>query len=194
MFKFFACVTTIFTLFSSFGLYAASGYISDDVYVFIHTGPSNKYKILGSVKAGTPIEILKLSNDGNYQQIVDDKKRTGWIKSEFLSTTPSLRVTNERLQQRLDEINKQSDTTSDNLIQATQKINQLERALQDSNTKLIQAQESERNALSKLKGEDERIKMQWAKNGGMLVGISILFGVALTFLPKKKKKKGGNWS
>ena len=193
MFTFFTRLATIITLFSSFGLSAAPGYISDDVYVYLHSGPGTNYRILGSIIAGTPIEILKASDDGQFNQIKDDKERIGWVKAALTSTSPSVRVNYSKLQQQLAQLQQKTMSASDELTQANNKINKLEQSLKAANGKLLQAQDSERIALAQLKGEDEQIKMQWAMNGGMLVGISILLGVALTYLPKKKKKSG-NWS
>ncbi|NRA84559.1 MAG: TIGR04211 family SH3 domain-containing protein [Gammaproteobacteria bacterium] len=193
MFKFFVQLIAFLALFSSFGLFAASGYISDNLYTFMHSGPSTKYKIIGSITAGAKVEIISTSEDGTYVQITDAKKRTGWVKAEFTSKAPSVRIAYKNLQQQFSQLNQDKSTTSEQLLQATAKINQLEQALDSTNAKLSQAQSSEKSALSQLNGEEEYIKMQWAINGGILVGISILFGIALTFLPKKKKKSG-NWS
>ena len=170
-------------LFSSFSLLAAPGFVSDDVYVYMHSGPSTKFRIIGSITAGTPIELLKLSGDRKFRLIKDSKGRTGWLKVEFTSKKASIRQRQESLKQQVKQLNLQDVSSSDALTTAKSRIKKLEHSLNSSNKKLQQAQESEQHALSQLKGEDEQLKMQWAINGGMLVGISILFGVALTFIP-----------
>jgi SH3 domain protein len=186
-------MATLGALFCSFGLFAASGFVSDDVYAYLHSGPSTKYRIVGSITAGAPIQILKRSDDGKFRQIKDEKGRTGWLKVEFTSTKPSIREHAKKLQQQVTKLEKQDVSSSDALEKAHSRVKKLEHSLNSANKKLQQAQDSERRALSQLKGEDEQLKMQWAINGGMLVGISILFGVVLTFIPKKKKKSS-NWS
>jgi len=180
-------------IFSSFTLLAAPGFVSDDVYAYMHSGPSTKFRIIGSITAGAPIELLKLSDDRKFRLIKDGKGRSGWLKVEFTSKKASIRQREKSLLEQVKQLKQQDVSSSDAVATAKSRIKKLEHSLNSSNKKLQQAQESERLALSQLKGEDERLKMQWAINGGMLVGISILFGVALTFIPKKKKKNA-NWS
>ncbi|NRA71684.1 MAG: TIGR04211 family SH3 domain-containing protein [Gammaproteobacteria bacterium] len=194
MLKFFSRFAIVMTLLCSGSLYAASGHISDNIYIFFHSGPGTNFKILGSLTAGTPIEILKQSDDGQFNKIKDPKGRTGWVKSSFTSSKNSLRVRYDNLQDKLSAIEQQASSSSNSLEQALAKVANLEQSLKQSSDELIQAKNSERLALSKLEGEDAHIRMQWLINGGVLVGFSILFGIALTFLPKKKKKSSGNWS
>ncbi|MGO1296709.1 MAG: TIGR04211 family SH3 domain-containing protein, partial [Vibrio sp.] len=39
-------------------LLAQEHYISDELFTYMHSGPTNKYRIIGSVNAGEKVKIL----------------------------------------------------------------------------------------------------------------------------------------
>ncbi len=71
-------------------------YVSDNIFTFIHNGPGTQYRILGSVKAGEPLDVKAVNNEAGFTQVVDGRGREGWIKSSELQGEISLR---ERLPQ-----------------------------------------------------------------------------------------------
>lgn len=66
------------------------GYISDELFIYIHTGPGKKYRILGTIIAGSKVQITGSVDDG-YSEIIDDKDRTAWVESKYVTTQPGLR-------------------------------------------------------------------------------------------------------
>jgi len=171
----------------------ANGYISDNVYVFMHTGPSAKFRILGSVVSGSKIEILEKSEDNTYTKITDDKGRTGWIKSEFSSTTQSTRERFELLQEQFNRLNSTKDKLSQQTALASKSNIRLEQHITRLTSELATAERLKQETEAKLVGEEADIQLKWFIRGGILVIISMLFGVLVTFLPGKKKSKG-NWA
>lgn len=67
------------------------GYVTDDLYIYLHSGPSTKYRILGSVYAGDNIVKLAESEDGEFIQIEDKKQRVGWIAKKYFNDEQSLK-------------------------------------------------------------------------------------------------------
>ncbi len=184
----------------TFNCNAQAGFISDNVYTYIHKGPSAKFKILGSINAGDSVEILERSDNGDYTKIVDTKGREGWVMSKFTSLTPSIKKRYTDLQNSLeekvasnnnliaqrnshsDEINKLKDSHISQIEQLNNSIAQLKIDLSKANNEnlIIQTQ---------LKGEDEDIKIKWLTNGGVLVLISLFIGFIMRSLISKKKNK-----
>jgi SH3 domain protein len=92
--------------------------VSDSVEIPLRAGASNRYKVIGSVRSGSPIEVLKANKARGYTQIRTPAGVRGWIRSEQLTETPSsqellasvrqelekLQIRHTDLQQHVDEV------------------------------------------------------------------------------------------
>ncbi|MGO2569559.1 MAG: TIGR04211 family SH3 domain-containing protein, partial [Serratia proteamaculans] len=67
-------------------------YISDELNTYVHSGPGNQYRIVGTLNAGEEVTLLSVNDSTNYGQIRDAKGRNTWIPLDQLSQTPSLRT------------------------------------------------------------------------------------------------------
>lgn len=63
---------------------ADTRYVSDNIFTYIHNGPGTQYRILGSVKAGEPLEVKAVNQEAGFTQVVDGRGREGWIKNSEL--------------------------------------------------------------------------------------------------------------
>ena len=54
-------ITVLFTLLAAPAALAADRYISDDLFTFMHSGPNNTYRIMGSVNAGEKVKLLQVN-------------------------------------------------------------------------------------------------------------------------------------
>ena len=93
------------------------GYISDELFIYIHTGPGKKYRILGTIIAGSKVQITGSIDDG-YSEIIDDKNRTAWVESKYVTTQPGLRFV-------VAELNGKIATSSDYSSQLDGEVNEL---------------------------------------------------------------------
>ncbi|MCG7552881.1 TIGR04211 family SH3 domain-containing protein [Pseudoalteromonas sp. Of11M-6] len=199
-FKQFIIASLLFTSFISFAeepdenstVNAATpnGYISDNLFIFMHTGPSKNYRILGSVDAGTPITILSGAND-EFVQIKDDKAREGWVESKFVTTEPGLK-------QQLEAVNQTLVETQEALNDAQQQLPML----QQNNTNLLAENASLQDTIAGLEKQlqDERLAQQQKVQKeqhqlltyGGIIGISgIIIGVILTLFLSRRKRYDG---
>ncbi|MCP5158996.1 MAG: TIGR04211 family SH3 domain-containing protein [Gammaproteobacteria bacterium] len=64
-------------------------HVSDSVEIPLRAGASNRYKVIGSVRSGSPIEVLKVDKAKGYTQIRTSVGGRGWIRSDQLTDTPS---------------------------------------------------------------------------------------------------------
>ncbi|GEK10043.1 MULTISPECIES: TIGR04211 family SH3 domain-containing protein [Pseudoalteromonas] len=167
-----------------------NGYISDNLYIFMHTGPSKNYRILGSVDAGTPITILSGAEDG-FVQIKDDKEREGWVESKFITTEAGLK-------QQLENLNQTLVDTQTALNDAQQQLP----ILQQNNTNLLAENVALQETISGLEQQlqDERLSQQQKVQKeqhqlltyGGIIGISgIIIGVILTLFLSRRKRYDG---
>jgi len=87
---------------------ADTRYVSDNIFTYIHNGPGTQYRILGSVKAGEPLEVKAVNSEAGFTQVVDGRGREGWIKNSELQSQISLR-------ERLPQVEKERDELKDRL-------------------------------------------------------------------------------
>jgi len=118
-------IISFFVLFiTAFSLQAAEssqGYISDDLTIFMHAGAGTNYRILGTITAGTQIQITgKSSND--YSEIIDDKDRTAWVETKYITSQAGLRYV-------VADLNSKLANTSDYTAQLDGKMNELKSAV-----------------------------------------------------------------
>ncbi|WP_017444514.1 TIGR04211 family SH3 domain-containing protein [Gayadomonas joobiniege] len=173
-----------------------TAYISDELTVFVHTGPTRNYRIVDTVIAGSPIKLLQRSEDGSFSQIeYGNEKKTGWIESRYISTDESLQQAFERTREALEEKTSVLAQTESLLEgERSEKASlqtQLSRYTQDSKTlqAKLNAAETELNKLKQADAESqEKIKMDWLIKGGILAVTSLLIGYILALMPRRKKR------
>ncbi|MFT5311607.1 MAG: SH3 domain protein [Paraglaciecola sp.] len=167
-------------------------YISDDLFTFLHTGPGRNYRILGQVVAGTRVTLLQEDKKNNFVEIIDDKQRQGWVDGQFISPQQSLREVLPGLQQQLQEASQTVVQQRNAIGLLDQKITEL--STQNKNLVLKQNKLQIENAKinTQLVNHDQTAKMQWFTRGGIIAVVSLLLGIILTYLPKKRSRND-NW-
>ncbi len=91
-------ITVLFTLLAAPAALAANRYISDDLFTFMHSGPNNTYRIIGSINAGSKVQLLQANKDTGYTQVRDDRGRTGWVQSKFVTNQESMAIRLPRIE------------------------------------------------------------------------------------------------
>ena len=167
-------------------------YISDDLFTYLHAGPGRNFRILGTVVAGTRVTLLQADTDQSFVEIIDDKQRTGWIDAQFISNSRSVRELVPGLQQQVEK-------TEQTILQQRQSndlLNQQIADLTSQNTnlkkKLSGAEKENKKSTQILADYDQTAQMEWFTRGGIVAVISLLLGIILTYLPKKRRRND-NW-
>lgn len=124
-------ITVLFTLLAAPAALAANRYISDDLFTFMHSGPNNTYRIIGSINAGSKVQLLQANKDTGYTQVRDDRGRTGWVQSKFVTNQESMAIRLPRIEKELSEVKEQlanarqtSDTEKAGLVTSLETRNQ----------------------------------------------------------------------
>ncbi|MCF2857899.1 TIGR04211 family SH3 domain-containing protein [Pseudoalteromonas sp. SMS1] len=169
-----------------------NGYIVDNLYLFMHAGPGTNYRILGSIEAGTPVTITNEQNN-NYVRIIDNKERSGWVESKFVTAEPGLKQQLSELTQALDVSQNQLASLQSAMPQLQSDYDTLEsqnselqKTIKDLNAQLEQQAKS---AQSKVEREQHLLL---SYGGGIALG-GVLLGVILTLLLSRRKRYDG-WS
>lgn len=169
-----------------------SGFISDDLTIFMHAGPGTNYRILGTIIAGTQIQITGNSDKG-YSEIIDDKNRTTWVESKYITDKPGLRFVVAELNEKItsgQEFSSQLDGEV-NALKAT--IVDLETQNASLTKETAQLERTLNNTQSKLKDQDTNIQKQWFYMGAMVLGIGLLLGLILPKLFGRRKSSLDSW-
>ncbi|MEM5530390.1 SH3 domain-containing protein [Gammaproteobacteria bacterium AS21] len=91
-------VLSIFTINSCF---ANEAYISGPNSFYYHSGPSTKYKIIGSVDSQDTVEIIDTTNSHQFYKIKTKHGDTGWLSREYVSQGISEQAKTKLLRQDL---------------------------------------------------------------------------------------------
>lgn len=178
---------------------AETRYVSDNIFTYIHNGPGTQYRILGSVKAGEPLEIKSVNGEAGFTQVVDGRGREGWIKSSELQSQLSLRERLPQVEKERDELKSRlQNLNGDNEKRFAEKDGQIE--LQSNEIASLKAQlASQGEEMSNLKEQNDALtqsydnrehdmQMDWFIRGGAMVGAGILLGILLPMLPRRRSR------
>lgn len=163
-------------------------YISDELFIFLHAGPGRNFRIIGSINAGTAVSLLEVDSVAGYTQIQDERERTGWVESKFISHLPSNKLALaeaskqiKRQQEEIKAMQERMNITLDDFAKAEEHKSALNRNL----TKILE-QNAELERRIAQKGRSEQ--MIWFTRGTVLALISVVIGYFLGFFGRKKGK------
>ena len=169
-----------------------SGYISDDLFIYMHSGAGNNYRILGSINSGTEVKVTG-NNENDYTEIVDDKNRNVWVESKYVSPKPGLRFVIAELNEKLANTTSNSDNMSEALSQARNTIDNLNSEKAKLNNEISQLNKTLITTSSKLKDQDTNIKKEWFFNGAIVLVIGLVLGLIIPRLAGRRKGSMDNW-
>lgn len=167
-------------------------FISDALFVYLHSGPSNQYRIVGTVNAGQSVTYLGEDSETGYAQVQYETNKTGWLPKEYVTYTPGLVTQLENLQQEYAGSNERILQLEQQRDQLNSQLNQ---AVTERQTALEQLDQANR-AYQQLKVQLENTQSSiWEKP--MVLGAFILFGGLLLglLLPLllPKRRGGDRW-
>ncbi|BBB29071.1 TIGR04211 family SH3 domain-containing protein [Neptunomonas japonica] len=171
---------------ASLPVHAEKGHIADNVFVFVHGGPSNQYKISGRVRSGSPINILRKSSDGKFIQIRTASGKTGWVDANNVDNGDSIQIRVPKLETALE--------TSQVLVkQQSSEIQTLRGELDTFKTEngtysdqLTKLNTEIKDLNRQIDNMDESNLMRWFTYGGLVALGGVLLGLLVPYLPKKK--------
>ncbi len=82
----------------------SAAYVSDLLDVPLRAGASNRYKIIGAVRSGAAVEVLKVDAVKGYTQIRTPTGVKGWLPSAQVTDTPSSREQLAGVRQNLEQL------------------------------------------------------------------------------------------
>ncbi|WP_019613565.1 TIGR04211 family SH3 domain-containing protein [Psychromonas ossibalaenae] len=194
---------TLLSLTLSLNVSAATRYVSDDVFIYLHSGPSLDYRIIGTIKVGASVTTLKYDDSTKFMQVKTQAGKTGWVNNKELQKSlpaktmlPAVQKELKQAQAKLSSIAAENDKTLADKIQSISDKEGLITALESEKIVLqktideLKARNLELDLLQDTK--DERVKMEWLLNGGGVLLFGLLLGLLIPFIPRRKKRQN-NW-
>ncbi len=171
-------------------------WVSDSLTTYVRSGPTDGYRIVGTLKSGQKVELI--STQGDYSQVRGEGGSTVWIPSSELQAKPGQAERLPQLEQQVAELSGQLKTIDDswkNRVQGMQEtldsrkqqIDELEARRKDLDAQLTQAQSELRSTQAKLGNENKQALMQYMVYGGSIAGAGLLAGLILPSMTRRKK-------
>jgi SH3 domain protein len=165
----------------------SDAYISDSLFVYLHSGPGNQYRIVGTINAGQAITFISEDSDSGYTQIRYEDDKIGWLPKEYVNDSPGLVSQQEALTERLNnqleqlqQLGQQRENLSSQLDTA---IVERENALEQ----LTQANRSYEQLKSQLDVTNSSIWQNPMVIGSAILLIGLIFGLLLPALWPKRR-------
>lgn len=185
--------------------YARDFYISDNLFTYMHSGPGNQYRIIGSVDAGEVIKILSSNKSAGFSQIIDSQGRKGWVESKYVTADVSMSIRLPQVEKELTTVKdalanarKTSDTEKAGLVSSlkvsNKQISDLETNYRNLNQQLSDSQAEARELRAKLDTQKDDLLIRYFMYGGGVAGLGLLFGLILPHIIPRRKKKNGGWA
>ncbi|XUO83703.1 TIGR04211 family SH3 domain-containing protein [Halomonas sp. KM007] len=183
---------------SAFAQSDSQAWVSDELSTYVRSGPTDGYRIVGTLNAGEQVDVLETS--GNYTRVRSNSGDTVWVLSSELQQTPSARQQLPELQAQVEELTQELDGINDTwerrvssmtetLDIREQRIAELEARNHELDAQSEQARRQVRALQARLDTQEEDLLMRYFMYGGGVAGAGLLVGLIVPHLPRRRKKR-----
>lgn len=198
-------------------------YIRDMLYVPLRSGQGTQFRIVHKgLVSGTPLTVLKVSDDNTYTKVRTPKGTEGWVQSQYLSKEPSARnqlklakVTiaslqsdNDALSKKLSSLHSKDKSTTKQFNTTVSEKEKLEKELQrikavsakaieldTDNQRLLNDNQKLKNELDVVSADNQRLNDEKSSDAFMNGAFAVLIGVMITLMvPRLWPKKSSDWN
>ncbi|MEH0687502.1 SH3 domain-containing protein [Vibrio cholerae] len=185
--------------------FAQDRYISDQLFTYMHSGPSNQFRIIGSVDAGEKVTFIESNKDSGYSHIQDSKGRRGWVESRFVTSQESVTLRLPHVEKELAEVKEKlanaranSDQEKAGLVDSLETRNRqiadLESGYSEMSQQLTASQEEVRKLRAQLDTQKDDLLLKYFMYGGGVAGIGLLLGLILPHIIPRRKRSPSGWA
>lgn len=195
----------LFAVLAAPAAFAQDRYIADKLFTYLHSGPNNTFRIIGSVDAGDKVKFIKTNKQTGFSEIVDTKGRKGWVESKFITRKESMAIRLPKLEKELSDVKallanarKNADNEkaglADSLATRNKQISELEQNYSEISQKLTSAQTENRELRAKLDTQKDDLLLKYFTYGGGVAGFGLLLGLLLPHIIPRRKKAPNGWA
>lgn len=172
-------------------------WVSDTLSTYVRSGPTDGYRIVGTLKSGQKVELV--NTQGDYSQVRGNSGDTVWIPSSDLQEVPGQTERLPQLTQEVADLSAKLKSIDDDWktkVQGMQEtldsrkklVDELEARTKDLNAQLTDVQSELRSTQAKLGDENNQVLMRYMVYGGSIAGGGLLLGLILPALSRGRKR------
>ncbi len=170
-------------------LWAASpSHISDEVTVFVHSGPSNQYRITGRFTSGETVTVLARNENSGYLHVRNESGKDGWVDGKFIKPGYSVKVRLPQVQAAYDQSQEKLTAQADELARLRVQLTEEQEARTGSTARIAQLENRIVELQGQIDGMDQTNLMRWFSYGGIVALGGLLLGLIVPYLPKKRRR------
>lgn len=177
-------------------------WVSDNLSTYVRSGPTDGYRIVGTLSSGTKVELVR--TQGDYSQVRGESGDTVWIPTSDLQTVPGKAERLETLEQRAASLSTELEGINDSWktrVQGMQEtldsrkalIDELEAARSSLDSQLSQANAELRETKAQLGEEQQQVLMRYMVYGGSIAGAGLVVGLILPTMLRVRRKRNDQW-
>ena len=177
-------------------------WVSDSLTTYVRSGPTDGYRIVGTLSSGQKVELL--GTQGDYSQVRGENGNTVWIPSRDLQEVPGQAERLPQLEQKVAELSAELegiDGTWKTRVQGMQEtldsrkklIDELQAARTALDSELSQARAELRDVQAQLGEENQQVLMRYMVYGGSIAGAGLLAGLILPTMLRVRRKRNDQW-
>ncbi|WP_111413760.1 TIGR04211 family SH3 domain-containing protein [Billgrantia lactosivorans] len=176
----------------------ATHWVSDELTTYVRSGPTDGYRIVGTLAAGEPVSVIETS--GDYSRVESDDGERVWILSDELQESPSARDRLPQLERQVEQLETELDginetwegrvaTMTETLEAREQRIAELEERNHQLDGEAEQSRRTVRQLQARLDTQEEDLLMRYFMYGGGVAGAGLLVGLIVPHLPRRRRKR-----
>ncbi|WP_234274004.1 TIGR04211 family SH3 domain-containing protein [Billgrantia zhangzhouensis] len=176
----------------------AAHWVSDELTTYVRSGPTDGYRIVGTLTAGEPVTLLETS--GDYSRVENGDGERVWVLSSELQETPSARERLPRMEAQVEQLETElggiNETWEGRVAAMTETLEARERRiaeLEERNRQLDseadQSRQTIRQLQARLDTQEEDLLMRYFMYGGGVAGAGLLVGLIVPHLPRKRRRR-----
>lgn len=173
-------------------------WVADDLATYVRSGPTNEYRIVGTLTSGEEVTVLE--TQGDYTRVRSSSGDEVWIENDDLQAErslsermPELQEKVESLSSRLEGINEQWQsrvaTMTETLEQRDARIEELESRNAELTRQTSQALQKVRGLQARLDTQEQDLLMRYFMYGGGVAGAGLVIGLLVPHLPRRRRKR-----
>lgn len=177
-------------------------WVSDSLNTYVRSGPTDGYRIVGTLVSGQKVELLR--SQGDYSQVRGENGSAVWIPSRDLQDVPGQAERLPQLEQKVAELSAELagiDDTWKARVQGMQETLDARKALIDEaqtaraalDSELSLARSELREVQAQLGEENQQVLMRYMVYGGSIAGAGLFAGLLLPTLLRVRRKRNDQW-
>ncbi|MFG6668021.1 TIGR04211 family SH3 domain-containing protein [Halomonas sp. HNIBRBA4712] len=176
----------------------SQAWVSEELSTYVRSGPTDGYRIVGTLDAGEQVEVLEES--GNYTRVRGSGGDAVWVLSSELQQTQSAREQLPELEEQVEALTDELDGINDTweervasmretLEVREQRIAELEARNRELDSETDHSRQQVRALQARLDTQEEDLLMRYFMYGGGVAGAGLLVGLIVPHLPRRRKKR-----